>query len=329
MRPLHVIAESALPEPIGAARLLHRDGRRLLATGESGRLYRLDIDPEHLSVRALKTRVILDASKITMLSASDDFARLLVAKAGAGIRVLDVAAGAELFRDASPANGWAILPDGSTLVHVLTAETRAVLLDDPDGAGAPPPFTTWHYAHEPRTTDHGEGEPSREETYHSLERAGDVVIQPLGGELGLYRVFIGCYGFAVAHLATRIPPFGRVPGHSHVFGDFVYDPVRLVGPYGCERLFAIEGGGLGLSALEPDSGEQEHFPVRRGRGFIDAVVPCAGTPEAWVRTAEGPYWWSLRQGATRLPREATDVVALYPNLLLCNMGAGRLVWATA
>lgn len=329
MPHLSVTTRTPLPEPLSAVHAVSHDGRRGVAAGErSGQLWLLEIGPESRSCAPFPLPVHLPRSEngqawnVRLMSGSHALDRLLLWTDQA--RVYAIPSGdvvAELWHAEgalclSPSGRWAIRLEG---------ERGAVM--DLDAA-----VPAWRETPAFHVTDGASGE--LEWIY--LDHVDDVVAHPCEGEPLLkteetFWLAAGCYGEVFTHRMEGDSDVRRVPGHTRGVGGMVYDPTRLVRPFGQRHLFVLHGFGTGLAALDPATGERHDClmrpPRRRPYAFFHHVVPCGAAPLAWGTSVDGSFLWRVGDPPVRMPDAPGLVVALYPDALLCLAPDGtELLW---
>lgn len=332
MPHLPITRRVPLPEPLTSAHAcVRRDGRRIVAIEQrSGRLWRLEIDPDRRTCDAQPTpitvprRVDGEGWDLHDLSGSESLDRLLVWTDQA--RVHAVPSGDVLAEWPSLREGAMCLSPGGRWAIRLDAEHGAVMELD---ASVP----AWR---EMPAFHHAE-RASGEVEWIYLDHVDRIVAHPREGERLLegeetFWLAAGCYGEVIIHRAEANAGLGVFRrGETRAFGGMVYDPTELVRPWGHRHLFVMHGYGMGLAALDPETGERHDClmrpPHKRTYAFFSSVVPCGRAPLAWGTSVDGSFLWRVGEDPVMMPHAPSSVLALYPDALLCLVPDGtELLW---
>lgn len=322
------------PEPLTPYSYLRADGRVGVVPGESGRLWRMYVDPEARTVGFDPMPVVLPPESepyqppLRELSGSADLSRVLLWTDR--LRVIDFATG-ETVREAEPRpldlRAVCITPSGRHLIGLGESLGWTLEVDGERG---------WRETSE----FHDAGD-----EFQFLDHVDQVVAVPIAGsevaagddEDGFwmdaradFRVVAACYGEALVQRMVEWTPggIGAVDGERRWLGKhMVYDPTQIHTPAGPRYVLVHHGSGSGVVALDLETGEEIPFPIpeRMGYAYVGGVVPCGTAPLAYVSTKDGKRLWHVGEGrVTPLDGDFPGVVAVYPGTLLCNTAEGAL-----
>ncbi|HEX2204605.1 MAG TPA: hypothetical protein VHG91_14950 [Longimicrobium sp.] len=338
------------PEPLTPYSYMRADGRVGVVPGESGRLWRVYVDPEARTVGFDAMPIVLPPPReaheppFADLSGSHDLSRVLLWTDR--LRVVDFATG-ETVRDADPrplemravclspsgrhvigldeSQGWTLEVDGERGWEVTyefhDAGEERQFLDHVDQVVAIPVLTA--------ATDAGGG---AGEDGGTVDEDGRKVDE-FGFEIyerAEFWVVAACYGEALVQRAVEWTPGGidAVPGERRWLGKhMVYDPTMIHGPPGPRHVFVYHGYGSGVVALDLEAGTELPFPTPAGvsYSYVRDVVPCGMAPLASVSTRDGRRLWHVEEGrVTPVDGDFLGVMAVYPGTLLCTTTEGAL-----
>jgi hypothetical protein len=335
--PTHLPVSGRVPlaEPLG---LIHaafsHDRRRAVAVGErTGRLWLLEIDPAARSVDARPLPLTVPRTPdgtewlVTQMSGSHTLHRLLLWTDRLRVHALPSCDVVAEPGDA-PGRATCLSPAGRSLISVSEEQGWRMNL-----AASAPAWTQTYELHRMERADDGQVEGLY------LDHVDAIAAHPCGamdgGEDDAEALWLAaaCYGMVVIHrVETSWSGIWRVEGASRGYGDLVYDPTELPGPWGHRHAFVVHGYGTGLAALDPETGEQHHCWIRGRRqqpyAFISRVVACGEAPIAWGHSKDGAFLWRVGQPPVMMPDPPGTVLALFPGALLCLApDGGELLWA--
>ena len=322
------------PEPLGPSSYMRADGRRGIVAGVSGRLWRVQVDPEARTVDFDAMPVVIPPESepyqpaLRALSGSGDLSRVLLWTDR--LRVIDFATG-ETVLEAEPRpldlRAVCLTPSGRHLIGL--GESRGWTLEVDGGAG-------WRETSE----FHLAGE-----EHQFLDHVDQVVAVPIAGtevaegedEDGFwrdaraeFRIVAACYGEVLVQRMVEWTPGGldAVPGERRWLGKhMVYDPTLIHTPPGPRHVFVRHGYGAGVVAIDLEAGREIPFPTpgRVGYGYVGGLVPCGTAPLAFVSTRDGKRLWHVgEERVTPLDGDFPGVLAVYPGALLCHTKEGAL-----